>query len=568
MSGGTTDGGLDLVRRQVMWNRLLALVEEQAQAVMRTAFCTIVRESGDLSAGIFDPDGRLLAQAQTGTPGFIHTLAGVVSEILKDFPAGDMTEGDAFVTNDPWLNCGHLHDFSVVTPVFREGRVVAFVAAAAHVVDAGGRGLGPDGRQIYEEGLTVPPLPLFEAGRTNRTLLRILRMNVRAPEQVVGDILSLAATNEKASDRLIAMMDEYGLADLADLADMIIEQSAVAMREAVAAVPDGRYAYTMTIDGYDRPVDLAATMTVTGGEMTVDFDGTSSASPFGINVVLNYSRAYAWFGIKCILAPDVPTNAGSLSNILIDAPENSILNVQRPFPVSARHIVGHMLPDVMFGCLSQALPDACPAESGAALWGPQFRGGPAVVEDANAGRPFEAITVHSGGTGGRPGKDGLSVTAFPTNLRTVPVEMIEATTPLVVWQREYRPDSGGAGTWRGGLGQRVEFGHADGAAFSFAAMFDRGDHPARGRDGGRDGVAGRVALKSGAMLRPKGVQRVPAGDRLVFELPGGGGLGDPAGREPGRLAADRRAGFVSEEAAARDYGIALESDNILSEHRK
>lgn len=549
----TGSNGLSVIRTQVMWNRLIALVEEQAQAIMRTAFCTIVRESGDLSAGVFDRDGRILAQSQTGTPGFLHTLAGVVGHVIDAHPIAGMREGDTFVTNDPWKCCGHLHDFAVVTPVFRNGEVVAFIASAAHVLDVGGRGLGPDGRSLYEEGLLVPPMPLASAGEPNRTLRAIIEANVRAPVQVMGDIMSLASSNARAGTRLLRMLDDYGEADVTGLGAAIIEQSAAAMRRAVAAVPDGTYDYATRIDGYDQPVDLVARITVDGSEMQVDFSGTSAASGSGINVVMGYTRAYAWYGLKCILGPSVPMNFGSLSNIAISAPENCILNALPPAPVSARHIIGHMLPDVMFGCLARVMPDRCPAESGAALWGPQFRSVPGAR--ANGMRPFEAITVHSGGMGARPGQDGLSVTAFPTNLRTVPMEMIEATTPLVIWRREYRTDSGGAGQFRGGLGQTVELAHVDGEPFEFSAMFDRVAHPARGRDGGGEGAPGSVHLGSGKPLRAKGVQVVPAGERLVFNTPGGSGLGAPELRDPARIRSDVRLGLVSRDRAEALYGF-------------
>jgi N-methylhydantoinase B/oxoprolinase/acetone carboxylase alpha subunit len=540
---------LDPITAQLAWNRLLAIVEEQAQSIMQTAFCTIVRESGDLSAGLFDLEGRMIAQAATGTPGFIHTLAGVVSHIVSRHPIGAMRPGDAFITNDPWLNCGHLHDVTVARPVFAGERPIAFAAAAAHVVDIGGRGLGPDARSIHEEGLLLPPVPLARGGVIDEDVLALIRANVREPGQVVGDIVSLAASTERAAARLLESLAELGLDAVAPIAAHIVARSRAALEAAIARLPHGTRRYAMRIDGYDRPLDLVAAMTVGEGGMEVDFAGSSAASGFGINVVLAYAQAYAWFAIKCALAPEVPTNAGSLAPIRITAPLGSVLNAERPAPVSARHIVGHMLPDVMFGCLDQFLSGGCQAESGAALWGPQFRG--------SAGG-FETITVHSGGAGGRPGQDGLSATAFPTNLRTVPVEIIEAGSPLVVWRRELRPDSGGAGEFRGGFGQTVEIGHRRGDAFIVSAMFDRVENAARGRKGGHDGAPGRVALASGAALMPKGVQAVPAGDRVRLDLPGGGGLGDPRLRERAKVAADLRAGLVSPRAARELYAFDTE----------
>jgi N-methylhydantoinase B len=396
----------------------------------------------------------------------------------------------------------------------------------------------------------VPILPLYREGRLNETLAALLRMNVREPAQVEGDILSLAASNEAGIRAVAGVLKEYGLADLQALADIIIDTSRRGMLAAIGKIAAGDYRYEMTIDGYDAPVTLAAAMKIAATGIEVDFAGTSPVGPHGINVPLNYAAAYAWFGVKCAVAPDVPTNAGSIAVIRIAAPENCIVNALHPWPVSARHVVGHMLPDVMLGCLDQAMNGGCQAESGAALWGPQFRGGPEV--GAMLGQPpdamaaaFTALTVHSGGCGGRPGKDGLSVTAFPTNLRTVPIEVIESSIPLLVWRREYRPDSAGDGEFRGGVGQVVEIGGRDGAPFLVNAMFDRVDHPARGRNGGGDGAPGTVALASGGQLRAKGQQVIPGNDRLRLETPGGGGLGDPGRRDPVKRAADRLSGLVT-----------------------
>lgn len=552
---------LNAVQAQLVWNRLLAIVEEQAQSIMRTAFCTIVRESGDLSAALFDTRGRMIAQAQTGTPGFIHTLAGVVGHVLERFPPGTMSSGDAFVTNDPWLNCGHLHDVAVIHPIFIGSKLIGFAASAAHVVDIGGRGLGPDARQIYEEGIRLPPVRLARRGELDTTLLHVIRANVRVPAQVEGDILSLLASNEVSSRRLVATLAEFGLATLEAPAEHIIGRSRAAMLASIRRLPAGPRDYAMRIDGYERPLDLVARMTAGESGLDVDFAGTSPASDFGINVVLKYTQAYAWFAIKSAIAPDVPTNAGSLEPIRIAAPAGSVLNALDPAPVSARHIVGHMLPDVMFGCLDQLLPGGCQAESGASLWGPQFRNGTDVPAGADGkGERFETITIHSGGVGGRPGRDGLSATAFPTNLRTVPVEIIEATAPLLVWHREYRADSAGAGEFRGGYAQSVEIGHRRDEAFFVSAMFDRVQHPARGRNGGGDGSSGRVGLASGGALKPKGVQAVPAGDRVRLDLPGGAGLGDPRRRDPERVATELRRGLITAPVARDIYG--LDADRI------
>ncbi|MFQ5958352.1 MAG: hydantoinase B/oxoprolinase family protein [Alphaproteobacteria bacterium] len=560
-------GALSNIHMQIMWNRLIAVVEEQAQTLVRTAFSTSVREAGDLSAGVFDRRGRMLAQAVTGTPGHVNCMAEAVVHFIARFPVDEMAPGDVFVTNDPWIASGHLHDLTFVTPIFRKGRVVAMFSNTTHVVDIGGRGFGPDALEVFEEGLNIPIMPLFRRGEPNETLLDIVRTNVREPQQVVGDIFACAACNDIGGRRLIDMMDEFALDDLAELADFIIEHSRRATIAKIARLEPGTYSNDMATDGYDRDVRLKATMTVSADSIHVDYSGVSPASPFGINVVLNYTKAYTCFGVKCIIAPEVPNNAGSLAPITTSAPAGSILNVERPRAVAVRHVIGHLLPDTVFGCLQQVVPGGVPAEGAASLWNVQLRGVPP-ADDAGAGvdtPPFEMLQFNSGGAGARPAKDGLSATAFPSGVRGMPVEANEAITPVVFWRKELRPDSGGAGAARGGLGQVIEIGGAGGIPFDVLAMFERCRNPARGRAGGKGGAAGRVGLASGLELRGKGRQSVPAGDRLCLELPGGGGYGDPFARAPERVAADVRNGLVSPMSARADYGVVLTEDGAIDE---
>ena len=310
----------------------------QAQTLIRTAFSTSVREAGDLSAGVFDAKGRMLAQAVTGTPGHVNAMAASVGHFLARFPLESMVEGDVFVTNDPWLGTGHLHDFTVVTPTFLDGRPVALFAATSHVVDVGGIGFGPDGRQVYEEGIYLPIMHLAQAGRMNESLLAIVRSNVREPIQVEGDLYSLAACNETGCRRLIAMMREFGLTDLDHVAEHIITQSREAMLAAIRALPAGVYENSMRVDGYERPVDLVCRLTVADDGITIDFAGTSPVSGYGINVPLTYTDAYASFGVRCIVGGDIPNNWGSLDPIRVDAPAGSILNAPHPCGVAARHV--------------------------------------------------------------------------------------------------------------------------------------------------------------------------------------------------------------------------------------
>jgi N-methylhydantoinase B len=558
---------LSEITLSVLWNRLIAVVEEQAQTLIRTAFSTSTREAGDLSAGVFLTDGRMVAQAVTGTPGHVNSMAAAVGHFLNKFPAATMQPGDVYVTNDPWMGTGHLHDFTVVTPTFRRGELVALFACTSHVVDIGGIGLSTEGRQIYHEGLYVPIVKLAEQGKINELLLEIVRSNVREPIQVEGDLYSLAACNDTGSARLVEMMDEFDIDRLDELGAHIIERSHAAMLAAVRKLPFGTYRNRMTIDGYDRPLDLVAALTISDRGIDVDFSGTSPISEYAINVPLCYTEAYASFGVRCIVGADIPNNAGSLAAVRVTAPVGAILNAVHPAPVAARHIIGQMLPDTVFGCLHQAVAGGVPAEGTSCLWNLRMAGGQGIVAGdpallSNATR-FNTTSFHSGGTGGRPTKDGLSATAFPSGVRNVPIEITESITPLVFWRKEYRTDSGGAGRQRGGLGQVMEIANGEDAPFSLSATFDRIVHPPRGREGGHDGTTGRVGLASGPKLRGMGRQTIPAGDRLVVEFPGGGGYGDPTERDAARVAEDVLNGFVTAEAARTLYLVALTEDGSV-----
>jgi N-methylhydantoinase B len=565
---GRPNTALSQIHMQIMWSRLIAVVEEQAQTLVRTAFSTPVREAGDLSAGVFDRDGNMLAQAVTGTPGHVNSMAAAVKHFLDAFPLKTMKPGDHYITNDPWLTCGHLHDLTVVSPTFLQGEPVGLFASTVHVVDIGGLGMGPDGRQVFEEGLAIPLMALAREGRMNEDLMRIIRANVREPLQVEGDVYALAACNDEGSKRLVEMMEEFGIANLDRLGEHIIETSRAATIEAIGKLTPGKYKNAVHMDGYDRPLTLAGEMTIGDGGIHVDYTGTSPASAFGINVVLNYTLAYTAFGVKCLVAPEVPNNAGSLAPITVSAPDGCLLNVKRPRAVAARHTVGHMLPDVVFGCLHQVMEGGVPAEGASSLWNPQIYGGADVADELGGEGhedvpAFSTVIFHCGGTGARPGKDGLDVTAFPSGVRTIPVEATESVAPVMFRRREFREGSGGTGKYRGGLGQVIELGGADGMPVAMLCNFERINNPARGRDGGGQGAPGGVSLASGKAIRSKGRQTIPGGDFIRLELPGGGGFGNPAVRDPDQVALDVADGLITAEIAREAYRVALAPDGAV-----
>ncbi len=543
---------------QVMWNRLLALVEEQGQTLIRAAFSPIVRECGDISAGVFDAQGRMLAQAVTGTPGHINTMAEAVKSLHELFPVETMRPGDIYLTNDPWLASGHLNDFLLMMPVFYQQKVVGFTACTSHLVDLGGLGMGPEGSDIYDEGLLIPPCKLVEEGEINALLMQIVRANSREPVANDGDIYALIACCEAGAKRVCTLMGDFGLDDLEGLASHIIDTSYQGTVDAIAALQNGTYSNRLKVDGYDAELELQAALTISDDQVTVDFTGTSECVEKGINVPLNYATAYTVFGLRCIIGSDIPNNAGSLAPFIVTGPPGCILNAQHPAPVAMRHTLGQMTPDLVFGCLHQALPDQIPAEGASCMYDLPLRHTPNAAVDG--GHQFALELVHNGGTGARPHSDGLSATAFPSGVYGSQVEITESVAPVIVWRRELLTDSGGAGQYRGGLGQRIEITSAVGEPFLVFLSVERIKHAAAGRAGGMAGHPGRIQVSGRGEdglaedIPGKCTLRVEPDERLIFDTPGGGGFGPPASRAPDKLLQDTAFELVSHDAAITDYG--------------
>jgi N-methylhydantoinase B len=527
---------------EVCWNRLIGIVNEQAAALQRTSFTSVVREAGDLSAGVFDRRGLMAAQAVTGTPGHINSMALAQRHFLVAYPLESLRPGDVLITNDPWRTSGHLNDVTICSPIFRGDECVAFFASTCHAADIGGHVLSAEAREVYEEGLFIPIMKLYEAGRLNETLVSLIRANTRAPEMVLGDFHAQVAGGAVGGQRLLEFMEEFGLGRLEPLADEIIGRTERAMRESIARLRPGVYEYAITSDGFGEPITIRARCEVRGDELWIDYVGSSPASRRGINVVMNYTQAYTTYGVKVIVSPDVPNNEGAFRPLKIAAPEGSILNVRHPAPVAARHIVGHFLPHVVAGALSQALPESVMAEGSANIWGVQVAG-----KDFDD-RPFTYIFFTSGGTGARAGKDGLSATAFPSGVLGTPVEVIESLSPLLIEKKELRADSGGAGKYRGGLGQTIAFRVRTREPFICSILCDRTRIPAQGFFGGQPGAPGQVLINGRPPANPKAEQVLPPDARVEIRLPGGGGYGDPALRDSELLRRDLREEYVGERA--------------------
>lgn len=530
------------IQNQVMWNRLLSVVEEQGQTLVRTAFSPIVRECGDISAGVFDLEGRMMAQAVTGTPGHVNSMAESVKHFINHFPLNTMNEGDIFITNDPWMGTGHLNDFVLTTPCFKDNKIVGLFSCTSHLTDIGGLGVGPDATDIHMEGLYIPMLKLADRGVMNETLLKLVSQNTRQPVETEGDVYSLAACNDIGCKRLVEMMNEFEIDDLKNLSDFIYDKSLSAVENEIKKIPNGVYENSMMIDGFEKDIKLEAKLTVFDKSISVEYTGTSDKSKFGINVPLSYTKAYTCFGLSCLVSAEIPNNAGSLKPFEIDAPLGSILNAPYPAAVCARHIIGQMLPDVVFGCLEKAIPDKVPAEGASCLWNITFRG--KTDRGTNNNSLFAVTAVVNGGTGARPNKDGLSATAYPSGVRGTPVEINEAVAPLLFLKKEYNPGSGGKGKYNGGLGQLIEIKSAIDEDMDLLASFDRIKFPARGRLNGSNGKPGQVSIKGKGKLNGKGTQVIKAGDILQIHTPGGAGYGDYSERDQVLLEKDLENEFL------------------------
>lgn len=541
----------DPIGLQILWTRLIAIADEAATTLVRTSFSPIVRESNDFSCAIFDARGQTLAENTIGIPSFNMTMQRTLESILRTRPPETWRPGDVVMTNDPWMCSGHLPDVTMLEPVFLDERLIGWTGSIAHMADIGGAGWRADTRDIYEEGIFIPPTLLYRAGDLNEDLVGILRANVRLPDEVIGDLMAQAAAGRDASNRLVGLLRELGLDDLGPISEAICGRAEQAMRRAIAAVPDGVYRSVADMDGTgEEPIRLAVAVTVNGDEMHIDYSGTSPQVAKGLNTVLNYTEAYSCYPIKCALDPETPRNAGSYRSITVTAPEGSILNPIFPAAVNARQIVGHVLSAVLYDALSEVVPDKVIAESGSA---PTLR--VVISGERPGGKLFNSILFTSGGMGARPDMDGLSATCFPSTVVCGSMEVLEVNAPIRVWRKELAVDSGGPGEFRGGLGQAVRLELRGDKPATLSLFVDRVQHPARGVLGGRPGAPSFVAVNGKTSGFPlKGRSAVSPGDIIDVRYPGAGGFGDPRRRDRSLIEADLRAGLVSERAAKEDYG--------------
>ena len=539
---------IDPVTLEVIWNRFMSVANEQQDTLIRTAFSTIVRESQDLACGLFDTLGRMIAQSLSGTPGHINAMATSMKHFLAAFPPDRLEPGDVLITNDPWQTAGQINDITITTPIFRNGKLVALFANTCHSADIGGRILSAEAREVFEEGLRIPIMKLFERGEPNEILMQIVRANVRQPDEVIGDFYAQAACNETGGRALLEMMDEFGLDSIDPVAEEIIRRSEAAVRAEIEKLPNGEWTNETWSDGFEEPIVVRCAVRIAGDEIFIDFTGSSPQSTRGINVVLNYTHAYASFAIKAAICPDVPHNAGSFRPVHVSAPPGSILNALDPAPVASRQVIGHFIPSAIFAALSGALPGRLMAPGADPIWLSVWRG---------QNPPFTLTLFQVGGTGARPTKDGLNAVGFPSGVAGVPAEVLESLSPVVMKRRQLRPDSGGAGTWRGGLGQLTEFARRGSGRWSVSSIADRTVYAAPGLLGGQSGATGEVKLDDGTRLNAKALKDLKEGEIVHVNLPGGGGYGDPMKRDVEKVRWDVVEAYISPEEAERCYGVAV-----------
>ncbi len=550
------DKTIDPITLEVIWNRFLSVANEQQDALIRTAFSTIVRESQDLACGLFDTKGRMIAQSLSGTPGHINAMATSMQHFLAAFPADRLSPGDVLITNDPWQTAGQINDITITTPVFKQDRLVALFANTCHSADIGGRILSAEAREVFEEGLRIPIMKLFDRGEPNRILMQIVRSNVRQPDEVIGDFYAQTACNDAGGRALLEMMEEFELDSIDPVADEIIRRSETAVRAEIAKLPSGEWSNETWSDGFEEPIVVRCQVKVKGNEIFIDFTGSSPQSTRGINVVLNYTHAYASFAIKAAICPDVPHNEGSFRPVHVSAPPGSILNALEPAPVASRQVIGHFIPSAIFAALSGAMPGRLMAPGADPIWLSVWRG---------QNPPFTLTLFQVGGTGARPSKDGLNAVGFPSGVAGVPAEIIESLSPVVLQCRQLRPDSGGSGKWRGGLGQLTEFTRRGEGKWSVSSIADRTVYPAPGLLGGQSGATGEVFLGDGTRLHAKALVDLKPGDVVHINLPGGGGYGHPFERDAEKVRWDVIEGYITAEAAEREYGVVVRYNGNLDE---
>jgi N-methylhydantoinase B len=561
---------LDPVSIQLLWNRLISVVDEAASGLIRTAYTPSVKEYHDFCCALFDEQARMLSHSTVTTAGFLGVVPEVMGNFVRVHPPGTLKPGDVLITNDPWLASGHLIDVTVAAPIFRGGRIVAYALCIVHHLDMGGRMATLESKDIYEEGLKIPILKLYREGELNSTVYEFIRANTRVPEKILGDLRAQLISNNVCARGLLRLMDEYGIEDLRELADEIISRTEASLRRKIAQLPSGTYRYAVRlppIPGCKERVDIKVAVVIEGDSITLDYRGSSGEVGAAVNCALNATKSYSSYPIKAALDPEVPNNHGALLPVKVIADERSVVNCQPPAATWGRTMISHLYPEIIFGALEKVIPEYVLGGQGCCPANEVYLHG-----HRRDGRAFMAIANHMGGFGGSSRQDGHAGLCFPFNTRDIPIEVTEAEAPVVYLEKELVSDSAGPGRNRGGLGQRVEFevlggelGPAEGYVASSVRLSGRSedsDFPVLGRLGGKNGRGYGLEV-NGKPVEHGIYRRLYPGDRVRFNVSGGGGYGDPKTREPGRVARDVAEGYVSVEGARKDYAVAVDAETSL-----
>ncbi|MFE6286414.1 hydantoinase B/oxoprolinase family protein [Streptomyces sp. NPDC057877] len=535
----------DPVGLEVRWDRLAAATDEAASTMLRTAFSTIIRESNDYTVVLMDRAGRTMAESRAGIPAFAALMSSLTALVLERFPADEWQDGDSVITNDPWIATGHLPDIAMISPVFHSGRLVAFSGTVAHSPDIGGTP-SMSATELLSEGILIPPLRLFRAGRVEQGVRDLLLANVRLADQVWGDLEAQAAAHAVCRRRAQEFLTDFREPDFEAFAAQVHAVTDASMRAGVRDLPDGVYRAAVDADGVDgvdgvdgHPTHIECAVTVSGEDVEIDYTGSSPQVPFATNSTLNYTRAYSVYPLKILLDPSTRTNWGSYRSIRVTAPEGTIVNPGFPAPVVARHLTGHLLSCALYQALAPVLPDRVIADSGGApALRVRFAGGD------DSGRPFSLMVFANAGMGASKETDGLSATAFPTNSGGGGIEALEAASPLHFLRKELRAGSGGRGRRRGGLGQTIEVRNPTSRPVQMVLLGDRERHPALGLAGGEPGATAQVVLDSGDRVPLKSISKLAPGASVVISFAGGGGFGPAEEREPELVIADEVAGYT------------------------
>jgi N-methylhydantoinase B len=545
-----THGEFDPISLEILWNRLESIADEAATALRRTSFSTIVREANDYACVLLDQNCNFLAGNTIGIPSFSLILSRTVRHFLRKFPPREWRPGDAVLTNDPWLACGHLNDIALAVPIFYKGHLVGFYGSVAHSADVGGSLWAADNREVFEEGIRFPPSWLMKAGEPNEEVVKIIEANVRVPRQVLGDLYAQAGAGEVCAQRVQEFMEEQQMVDLSPLGDAIRARAEESMRRAIDDLPDGEYSDTIEADGFDEPTRIQVKITIKGSDLEVDYTGTSPQVNRGLNSPWNYTYAYTVFPIKCALDPFTLHNEGAYRPMKVEVPLGSILNPRFPAPVGARQLTTCFAQTVLYRALAQAIPNRVLADCGSS---PTFRTVYAGTDPE--GEPFSTVLFANGGLGARPDRDGLSCSVFPGNSGCGSIEVMEGTAPLLFWKKEMIQDSGGPGKYRGGLAQEIEVQVLSEQPITLSVLSDRRAHPALGLFGGMPGSLTDLTVNRKESVHPKARRQVNPGDILTLRYAGGGGYGPPEERELERVLDDLRNGLISEELARQAYRI-------------